>query len=69
MLSYPSAYCEEEIWEITNDLNLLKATICFLLTAKAKMYILALSKLEEYVEELIYPNTSLHHETKVIFKY
>ena len=69
MLSYPSAYCEEEIWEIINALNFLKATVCFFLTAKAKVYILALSKLEEYVEELIYPNTSLHHETKVIFEY
>ena len=69
MLSYPGAYFEEEIWEIINDFNFLKATVCFLLTAKAKVYILALSKLEEYVKELICPNTSLHHETKVIFKY
>ena len=69
MLSYPCAYCEEEIGEIINALNFLNATVCYLSTAKAKVYILALSKLEEYVEELICPNTSLHHETKLISKY
>ena len=69
MLSDPCAYCEEAIGEIINALNFLKATVCFLLTAKAKVYILALSKLEEYVKELICSNTSLHHETTVILKY
>ena len=50
MLSYPCAYCEEEIGEIINALNFLNATVCYLSTAKAKVYILALSKFEEYVE-------------------
>ena len=50
MLSYPCAYCEEEIGEIINALNFLNATVCYLSTAKAKVYILEVGRICRIVD-------------------